>query len=295
MKVAKLMKFGLGLTALSAITVFGAVACAPVTVLNTITPSSSFVKASNISYGPLERQSLDIYRAENPRANAPVLLFIHGGSWEDGSKNIYKFLAEGFTSEGFDVVVPNYRLYPEAVYPQMIEDTALSVAFTAKQFDGRPLVIMGHSAGAYNVLMTGLDKNYLAQAGGDLCQSVAGIVSLSGPTGIIPLSEEPFITIFPDRFTKEDAPLNNVTDISPPIFFGHGAEDKTVYPQNSERLAETIKARGGVANVEIYLDMDHTDAVRVLSRHFDGGSSLKDDIIKFATTLPKKGETGYCR
>lgn len=289
------MKFGLGLTALSSLTLFGAVACAPVTLLNTITPSSSFVKASNISYGPLERQSLDIYRAENPRANAPVLLFIHGGSWEDGSKNIYKFLAEGFTSEGFDVVIPNYRLYPDAVYPQMIEDTALSVAFTAKQFEGRPLVIMGHSAGAYNVLMTGLNKTYLEQAGGDLCQSVAGIVSLSGPTGIIPLSEEPFITIFPDRFTKDDAPLNNVAGISPPVFFGHGTDDKTVYPQNSERLAEKINTRGGRADLEVYSGMDHTGAVKVLSRHFDGDSNLKDDIIKFATTLPSKGETGYCR
>jgi len=289
------MKFGLGLTALSSLTLFGVVACAPVTFLNTITPSSSFVKASNISYGPLERQSLDIYRAENPRANAPVLLFIHGGSWEDGSKNIYKFLAEGFTSEGFDVVIPNYRLYPDAVYPQMIEDTALSVAFTAKQFEGRPLVIMGHSAGAYNVLMTGLNKTYLEQAGGDLCQSVAGIVSLSGPTGIIPLSEEPFITIFPDRFRREDAPLNNVAGISPPVFFGHGTDDKTVYPQNSERLAEKINTRGGRADLEVYSGMDHTGAVKVLSRHFDGDSNLKDDIIKFATTLPPKGETGYCR
>lgn len=295
MKVRKLMKFGLGLTALSSLTLFGAVACAPVTLLNTITPSSSFVKASNISYGPLERQSLDIYRAETPRANAPVLLFIHGGSWEDGSKNIYKFLAEGFTSEGFDVVIPNYRLYPDAVYPQMIEDTALSVAFTAKQFEGRPLVIMGHSAGAYNVLMTGLNKTYLEQAGGDLCQSVAGIVSLSGPTGIIPLSEEPFITIFPDRFTRDDAPLNNVAGISPPVFFGHGTDDKTVYPQNSERLAEKINTRGGRADLEVYSGMDHTGAVKVLSRHFDGDSNLKDDIIKFATTLPSKGETGYCR
>lgn len=295
MKIQRVMTLGLGLTALSVLSVFGAVACAPVTVLNTITPSSSFEKASNVSYGPLTRHALDIYRAENPRAKAPVLVFIHGGSWEDGSKDIYKFLAEGFTSEGFDVVVPNYRLYPEAVYPQMIEDTALSIAFAAKQFEGRPLVVMGHSAGGYNVLMAGLDKTYLEKAGGDLCQSVAGIVSLSGPTGIIPLSEEPYITIFPDRFTKEDAPLNNVSDVSPPVFFGHGSDDKTVYPQNSQRLAEKIEARGGMAMVKVYEGMDHTGAVRVLSRHFDGDAPLKDDIIQFATTLPSGGDTGYCR
>lgn len=295
MKIRKTLKLCLGLTSLLTFTVFGAVACAPVTVLNRITPSSSFDKATDVSYGPLARQSLDIYRAENPRAKAPVLIFIHGGSWKDGSKDIYKFLAEGFTSEGFDVVVPNYRLHPDAVYPQMIDDTALSIAFTAKQFEGRPLVIMGHSAGGYNVLMVGLNKTYLDNAGGDLCQSVAGVVSLSGPTGITPLTEEPYITIFPDRFSKDDAPVNNATAKSPPVFFGHGADDTRVYPQNSQRLAEKIEARDGLATVKIYDGMGHIGAVRVLSRHFDGESSLKDDMIKFATTLPSKGETGYCR
>ncbi len=295
MTFGRVMKFGLAITASSMALVFGTVACAPVTFLNTITPSGSFEKAKNISYGELERQKLDIYRTENPRANAPVIVFIHGGSWTDGSKDIYKFLAEGFTSEGFDVVVPNYRLYPDAVYPEMIEDSAKAAAYIVKQYPDRPIVVMGHSAGAYNALMLGLDKSYLSAEGADLCQSVAGIVSLSGPTGIIPLTEEPFITIFPDRFTKGDAPLNNVTGSTPPMFFGHGVDDKTVYPQNSEALAEKITARGGIANVKIYADMNHTDAVKVLSRHFDGDAGLKDDIISFATTLPSKGEQGYCR
>ena len=128
-------------------------ACAPVQILNGITPSGSFSKAKNISYGPLERQKLDIYKADTPRPNTPMLIFIHGGSWQEGSKEIYKFLAEGFTSEGFDIAVPNYRLYPDAIYPQMLEDSAKAVTYVAKQYPDRPLVIMGHSAGAYNALM----------------------------------------------------------------------------------------------------------------------------------------------
>ncbi len=295
MKIKRAAKFGTALCGVAVMTVFGVAACAPVTLLNTITPSDSFTKAKNLSYGDLDRQKLDIYRAESPRANAPVLLFIHGGSWEDGSKDIYKFLAEGFTSEGFDVVVPNYRLYPDAVYPQMIEDSAKAVAFAAQQYPGRPLVVMGHSAGAYNALMVGLNKDYLSAEGAALCQTVAGLVSLSGPTGIIPLKEEPYITIFPDRFTKGDAPLNNVTAPTPPMFFGHGSDDKTVYPQNSEALAEKITARGGLAQVKVYDGMNHTDAVKVLSRHFDGDASLKNDIIDFVTALPPKSNAGYCR
>ena len=108
-----------------------------------------------------------------------MLVFIHGGSWEEGSKDIYKFLAEGFTSEGFDVAVPNYRLYPDAVYPQMLEDSAKAVAHVAKQYPSRPLVIMGHSAGGYNALMVGLNKAFLSAEGISVCDRVACLLYTS--------------------------------------------------------------------------------------------------------------------
>lgn len=269
-------------------------ACAPVNLLNTLTPSGSFEKTKNISYGALDRQTLDIYRSDRPKSGAPLLVFVHGGSWTDGSKDIYKFLAEGFTQSGFDVAVPNYRLYPDAKYPEMIVDTAKSVAYLAKTYPERSLVLMGHSAGAYNVLMTVLVPKYLQAENVSLCSKVAGVVSLAAPTGIIPLKEEPYITIFPDRFTGSDAPLNSVSAPTPPIFFGHGGKDKTVYPQNSEAVAQKIKARGGVAQVNIYDDLNHTDVVRVISRLFDGGSTLKSDIVSFIDGLPSVG-TSYCQ
>ena len=96
-------KITLGLVG-SALGVLILAACAPVTFLNGITPSSSFSKAKNISYGDLDRQALDIYKADNSRADAPVIVFIHGGSWSEGNKDIYKFLAEGFTSEGLSLI-----------------------------------------------------------------------------------------------------------------------------------------------------------------------------------------------
>jgi len=280
----------IGLSVLAAITF---TACAPVTLLNTITPSGSFSKASNVSYGPLARQSLDIYKADTPKAGAPVLVFIHGGSWTEGSKDIYKFLAEGFTKDGYDIAVPNYRLYPETKYPGMIEDTAKAIAFMETQYPDRPLVLMGHSAGAYNMLMTVLQPSYLKAAGGDLCGRIAGAISLSGPTGIIPLDSEPYITIFPDRFTTSDAPLNNVGNVTPAILFGHGEDDKTVYPQNSQALADKITARGGKAEVKIYAGVNHIEPVQFLSRHFDGKAAIKADIIRFIDSLPKRGN--FCQ
>lgn len=269
------------------------VACAPVTVLNGITPSSTFDKMKNVSFGEGLRDVMDIYRAEDPKTDSPVLMFVHGGSWDSGSKNIYKFLAEGFTKSGYDVVVPNYTLYPQAKFPNFLNDNARAVAFTAGKFPDRPIVLMGHSAGGYNVLMLGLRDEFLEAADVSLCNRVAGIVALAAPTGIVPLESERLIEIFPDRFTGEDAALNNVNKPIPPLFLGHGESDTTVYPRNSEALAEKVTARGGKAIVEVYPGQSHTDVVKVLSRHFDGDTNLKSDIVSFIDGLPTQSEN-YC-
>lgn len=290
----------LALAALMIAALLSPAACAPAKILNAITPSASYEKDKNISYGPLARQKLDIYRAETARPSAPLLVFIHGGSWDSGHKDLYKFLAEGFTSEGYDVVVPNYRLYPEVKYPVFVEDSAKAIAFTAEKFPGRPLVVMGHSAGGYNMLMAMMQPEFYPKDAPPACESVAGLVSLAGPTGIIALGSEPYITIFPERMFGSDAPMNNVkvegaasAPPLPPVFFGHGLDDTTVYPQNSEKLAGKITAAGGQAVLKTYKGLGHTDVVKVLSRHFDDDSSLKADILAFIEGLNLSGGP-YC-
>jgi len=268
-------------------------ACAPVNLLNAITPSSTFTKAKNISYGGLERQSLDVYSPKDPKSGAPVLVFTHGGSWDSGNKDIYKFFAEGFTLEGYSVVVPNYRLYPDARFPDMIIDTAMAIHYASERFPDRPIVAMGHSAGGYNTLMALQVPEFSEQAELDVCGRVAGVVAFAPPTGIIPLKEEPFITIFPDRFTGEDAPLNNTSTPLPPIFFVHGSDDTTVYPQNSQKLADAIIQRGGKAKVKVYEGLNHIDVIKNISRHFDGEDGLKRNIISFINSLDTQSQN-YC-
>lgn len=288
------MKTPLRFAAIVSAFVATAVGCAPAKILNTITPSASFEREKNVSYGSLDRQKLDIYRTSNPRDEAPVIVFVHGGSWDSGSKDLYKFFAEGFTAEGFDVVVPNYRLYPEAVFPLMLEDTGKALTFAADMFGGRNLVVIGHSAGAYNLLMTLMRPEFYPGGSEAICSRISGIVSLAGPTGIAPLESEPYISIFPDRFTSTDAPINNAEEPLPPVFFGHGLKDTTVNPLNSEYLAEKINARGGLAVLKTYEGLNHIDVVKVMSKYFDGGAPVKADVINFINGL-ETGAGPFCR
>ena len=270
-------------------------ACAPVTMLNTITPSSGYAKASDIAFGDHERLKLDVYRPDNASDNQPVVIFVHGGSWSSGNKDMYKFMGDALTAEGFTTVIPNYRLHPGILFPDPVEDTAKAIAWTVREFGDRPIVVMGHSAGAYNILMAVMDEQFLAGKAVSTCDHIAGVVSLAGPVGIVPLKEEPYITIFPDRFTGADAPLNNVNGPLPPMFLINGDKDKSVYPQNAEQLAAKITDFGGDAQAQIYPGMNHTDPVKFFSRYFDGDSTLKADIVKFIRFHAGPKESGYCR
>lgn len=261
------------------------IGCTASGVLNGITPSSSFDRDKNITYGDGDRQTMDIYRAAAPKAGSPVIVFVYGGGWTRGEKGMYKFVAEGFTKDGFDVAVPDYRLYPDSVYPDMITDTGQAVNAVADAFPGRSLVLMGHSAGGYNVLMTAMAPDVSGVA---TCDRIAGVVSLAAPTGAYPMTDDPYTTIFPDRFMGQDAPMNRTNSELPPIMLVNGKDDTTVGYGNAVKLSKSLKASGHAVTLSIYDDMNHIDPVRVLSRHFDGGSSLKADIVAFIDSLPAR-------
>lgn len=262
--------------------------------LNAITPSKTFTVEKDISYGDHARQSTDFYKAANPKADTPMIVFIHGGGWTSGDKSMYKFLAEGLTSEGYDVALPNYRIYPEVKYPAFLDDSAKAIAAIAKKEPRRPLVLIGHSAGAYNALMMAFQPNHLSDAGFGLCENIAGIVSLASPTGALPAEQEPTISIFPDRFMGDDGALRHVDRPLPPLLLINGKDDTSVHPENAVELGEALKGRD-VATVKIYPDTNHVDVVKQFSRHFEKQGETKADVIRFIDNLPGKSNGTYCK
>lgn len=267
------------------------ISCSAAGVLNGITPSGSFDRDKNVAYGDGPRQTMDIYRADAPKSGAPVIIFVHGGGWNAGDKKMYKFVAEGFTKDGYDVVVPNYRLHPGMKYPDMVVDTGAAINDVAMRYPDRAIVLMGHSAGAYNVLQAVVAPEV---SGIDACAAVSGVVSLAAPTGIYPLTDEPYVSIFPiDKLLGDDGPANRTPDRAPPLFLVNGLDDGTVRPTNATIMADRYQALGLRADAKTYAGMGHVDAVRVLSRHFDGDSDLKGDILRFIDGLPSGPD--YCQ
>jgi len=103
------------------------------TILNFITPSSSYNLEKNFPFGPNPRDRVDFYMSKDSDDSKPLVVFIHGGGWHEGDKSMYKFFAEGLTTRGYDVALPNYRLHPEAKNPDFLQDNARAIAAIHKR------------------------------------------------------------------------------------------------------------------------------------------------------------------
>ncbi|RZL08526.1 MAG: alpha/beta hydrolase, partial [Hymenobacter sp.] len=103
-----------------------------------------------------QRHLLDIYQPKGKAAAPrPVVLFIHGGNWNSGSKDnlLYRAVGRRLAKQGFVGVVISYRLSPQVLVTGQAQDAARALAWTVqhiKEYGGDParIVLMGHSSGA---------------------------------------------------------------------------------------------------------------------------------------------------
>jgi len=115
----------------------------------------------DIIYGnpSIEHHNLDIYMPDT--APQTLLVYFHGGGIESGDKSDLSNKAR-LTDSGIGVILPNYRMYPNASYPQFLNDAAQAVAWTYDNYKAAKIFIGGSSAGAYIAMMLAFDKQYLS-------------------------------------------------------------------------------------------------------------------------------------
>jgi cation diffusion facilitator CzcD-associated flavoprotein CzcO/acetyl esterase/lipase len=82
-----------------------------------------------------------------PPADAPVLMYVHGGGFIGGSPVTHRPVTAAFARRGMRVFVPDYRLAPEHPFPAALDDCVAAWRAFAAAHPGRRLVIAGDSAG----------------------------------------------------------------------------------------------------------------------------------------------------
>ncbi|MFN8658950.1 MAG: alpha/beta hydrolase [Candidatus Obscuribacterales bacterium] len=136
----------------------------------------------NIAYGDAGRQKLDVYIPKKLTSPAPLLIFVHGGGWQRGSKDLQREKGISYAENGIVTVCTNYRLAPSVMHPKQVEDVAAAVAWAKKHAtelgaDPNRIFIMGHSAGAQLVDLLGTNERFLKEQGLSL-SDIKGVISL---------------------------------------------------------------------------------------------------------------------
>lgn len=96
-------------------------------------------------------RALHAYQHVDLRPDSPLLVFIYGGAWRKGSKSDYAFVGKALVAEGYRVVIPDYRLYPVVMYPDIFNDVHLAVMYVREHTielgipDDPHIVLMGHT------------------------------------------------------------------------------------------------------------------------------------------------------
>jgi acetyl esterase/lipase len=144
----------------------------------------------NVAYGPLARQRLDVWRMSTTPLHAPVVLFVHGGSWTMGDKREQgRPMLHEFVRRGWIAVVPNYRLAPRHPWPAQIHDVTRALGWVKKNvatYGGDPerVVISGGSAGgqlAALVALSASDPTWRPDDMADVSDwSVRGVIAFYG-------------------------------------------------------------------------------------------------------------------
>ncbi|GAA5232411.1 alpha/beta hydrolase [Verticiella sediminum] len=114
----------------------------------------------DVAYGEHPRQTLDVFVPKAVKPGAPVIAFVHGGAFMRGDKSgpqgMFDNVLYWFARHGFVGVNIEYRLAPEAMYPDAVHDVAAAVQWMhthIAEHGGDParMSLLGHSAGGTHV------------------------------------------------------------------------------------------------------------------------------------------------
>jgi arylformamidase len=234
----------------------------------------SLSRRIDVAYGSGPAEKLDIFPTAS--ANAPVLVFIHGGWWRMLDKSEQSFIAPAFVHAGAMVVLPNYDLCPKVGIDDIAMQMARALAWTwrnAALYGGDPnrIIVAGHSAGGHLASMV-LCCDWKA-VGRDLPKDlVRKALSISGVFDLEPLRHTTFLQ--PDlRLTPESVRRLSPAGFAAPsgtLYAVAGADESEEFLRNNV----LIQSRWGRKTVPVSEGLPGLNHFNVLHDLVEPGTRL---------------------
>jgi acetyl esterase/lipase len=195
---------------------------------------------------------MDVYYPSGFAGNAPAVLYVHGGGWTSGSRDLgtgFSFVP-GIVEQGFVVFAVDYRLAPEYPFPAQIQDVQCAVRSIRANaslygIDPDRIGAIGGSAGGHLVDLLGTAED------GDF-PIVGGYAGYSGRVSVV-------VGMF------------GATDFSDPNMRGHNASHVSVFGSSDPNSAQ-LQAAGSVN----YVDDEDADFLLI--------HGVEDDVVPVTQT-----------
>jgi len=254
--------------------------------------------AAHAFYYPPKNRDFQAPPGEHP----PLLVRSHGGptGW---APNTFKFMVQYWTSRGFAVVEVNYggstgfgREYRNRLYGKWgvvdINDCVNAARYLIKQglVDSERIAIRGESAGGYTTLAALTFRDFF-KAGASYF-GVSDLEALATDTHKFESHYlDRLIGTYPERrdLYYERSPINFVENLSCPVIFFQGLEDKVVPPNQAEKMVEALRRKGvPVAYVPFEGEQHGFRKAQSIKRALDAELYFYSKIFRFI--LPEKIE-----
>lgn len=232
----------------------------------------------DVSFGPHERQSYDVYLPRDAQRPLPVVVFFHPGAWQRRDKRAVRtmFLLE----HGFALVSIGYRLAQHARFPAQVQDVNDGlrhlIAHAADYgIDPDRMVLAGTSAGAHLASLAVLARDHAAF---HPVEGLAprGVVSVYGAYDMTKLLEDaadlstdhvsadsPLGLMFGapplERadLLREVSPASYIRPDAPPFLILHGREDHVLPWQQSADFANRLIDAGVNTTLQVVPHVGH--------------------------------------
>jgi arylformamidase len=225
-----------------------------------------------VPYGPTEIEKLDIYRSQRP--NAPINIFIHGGSWRNGRSSDSAYQAEPFVKAGAHYVVPDFINVIDAggdLFP-MVEQVRRAVAWVYRNADSfggdrNALYLSGHSSGGHLggcVVVTDWAREGLP------LDILKGALLGSGMYDLKPvrLSKRSRYVRFTDAMEEALSAQRHLDRLHTPLILTHGTLETPEFQRQTRDFHAAVQAAGKPVELRVGHGYNHFETHETLANPY---------------------------
>jgi len=141
------------------------------------------IKPQKVQWG--NKHQYFLHYSSSTSLNNTLVIYIHGGGWNNGSPADFHFIGQKIALEGYDCMMPGYRKSPKHHYDDIVEDifngfNHIKKHLTEQNLNYSKIVVIGSSAGAHLGALLCFDT--ALQSRFDIAPNTfSGFISLAGP------------------------------------------------------------------------------------------------------------------